>query len=158
MRGSRRAIGPSYSFNGAAADQPRKYSPLRTNGPTFEASMGPRLISRGNGDRSVHARRQVRASMGPRLITRGNVLHGQYYMKPVSASMGPRLISRGNPRALAEKCPRPGFNGAAADQPRKSPRTSSRPPRCSSFNGAAADQPRKFNEMMAVRQNLPASM
>ena|SRR5947208_6313590 len=38
----------SRRFNGAAADQPRKFEGLRPADRAFLASMGPRLISRGN--------------------------------------------------------------------------------------------------------------
>jgi hypothetical protein len=37
------------------------------------ASMGPRLISRGNGQSALGGRIGGRASMGPRLISRGNI-------------------------------------------------------------------------------------
>ncbi len=58
--------------------------------------------------------------MEPRLISRGKNVHSVPAVAPSVASMEPRLISRG-------KCPdhdggdseQSGFNGAAADQPRK---------------------------------------
>ena len=61
-----------------------------------------------------------------------------------SASMGPRLISRGDEdRFDREHRETLGFNGAAADQPRRpAAHRSSRSSR-QRFNGAAADQPRR---------------
>ncbi len=110
----------STTFNGAAADQPRKRALGRDGEPARATSMGPRRISRGN-DAVVHGHACVRGtSMGPRRISRGHLRCGCW------------------PRA----CPRY-FNGAAADQPRKRAR-SFRTRTCRApFNGAAADQPRK---------------
>ena len=50
---------PAWCFNGAAADQPRKVdaSLAREHGPRRDASMGPRLISRGNVAVGRHDRR-----------------------------------------------------------------------------------------------------
>src|SRR6266576_7220532 len=62
------------------------------------ASMGPRLVSRGN-DNKPHAvcKMKFGASMGPRLVSRGNVpVVFEFSDRPIMASMGPRLVSRGN--------------------------------------------------------------
>jgi len=45
--GTERAIGKK-SFNGAAAEQPRKSRERMASGPPHHASMEPRLNSRGN--------------------------------------------------------------------------------------------------------------
>ena len=87
------------------------------------ASMGPRLISRGNElwqrlrlefvDTGFNgaATDQSRKSHAPTLIA------GRRF----SASMGPRLISRGNGgRISGNGRGHRGFNGAATDQSRKS--------------------------------------
>ena len=62
------------------------------------ASMGPRLVSRGNSPiASASTHRRCTASMGPRLVSRGNrVTNGHLKVGNSSASMGPRLVSRGN--------------------------------------------------------------
>ena len=110
-------------FNGAAADQPRKWAAqiILYVSRYRQASMGPRLISRGksvagrferarrirfNGAAADQPRKCMRlggalperscASMGPRLISRGNVAAtGSAVRQSYPASMGPRLISRG---------------------------------------------------------------
>ena len=61
--------------------------------------MGPRLIGRGNFERKTGIEAEsIQASMGPRLIGRGNMQYAR-----VVVSVDPA-----------------GFNGAAADWPRKS--------------------------------------
>jgi len=60
------------------------------------ASMGPRLISRGNRRAMVAVDYDSHASMGPRLISRGNAGVVMRVRPYNAASMGPRLISRGN--------------------------------------------------------------
>ena len=58
--------------------------------------MGPRLIRRGKADRTPHARvRHVQASIGPRLLSRGVRVNRRIADRPNLASMGPRLTSRG---------------------------------------------------------------
>ncbi|MGH9566845.1 MAG: hypothetical protein ACRD4I_12725, partial [Candidatus Angelobacter sp.] len=61
------------------------------------------------------------ASMGPRLICRGNEQTRKANLDNVdTASMGPRLICRGNARSIARQHGRKyGFNGAATDLSRK---------------------------------------
>ena len=86
----------SWCFNGAAADQPRKLRSLEAGGERDAASMGPRLISRGNRYLVASGLSRQYASMGPRLISRGN-----FVVRTQSGLMSQR------------------FNGAAADQPRK---------------------------------------
>ena len=58
--------------------------------------MGPRLVSRGNGERDLRSANAV-ASMGPRLVSRGNTNRDRHIGEHCLASMGPRLVSRGNP-------------------------------------------------------------
>ncbi len=137
----------SSSFNGAAADQPRKRVRAWVAALDEGASMGPRRISRGNGRLARARLRVLHASMGPRRISRGNALSGQAQLARRDASMGPRRISRGNGRrSCVASWSWPSFNGAAADQPRKRWRCCSNSCRSGSFNGAAADQPRKQAE------------
>ncbi len=64
-------------------------------GDTLPASMGPRLVSRGN-DSIVCNALTIAASMGPRLVSRGNLDGGRDAGDLHRASMGPRLVSRGN--------------------------------------------------------------
>src|SRR5665213_302404 len=85
----------------------------------FRASMGPRLISRGNGLYPPLRHPQETASMGPRLISRGNVRMEDAGELDPGASMGPRLISRGNVRDVGNGIEEWRFNGAATDQSRK---------------------------------------
>ena len=88
---------------------------------TQTASMGPRLFSRGNGQRAVrkhadpasfngatafqpwkfptclrYTQLLLLASMGPRLFSRGNNIWWVTGGGGCEASMGPRLFSRGN--------------------------------------------------------------
>ena len=96
---------PQYflSVEGEASMGPRLFS--RGNGvpadqtvSLFVASMGPRLFSRGNhSQRGRIVNGEYHASMGPRLFSRGNVLQDRDHLLPrLAASMGPRLFSRGN--------------------------------------------------------------
>ena len=84
------------SFNGAAVDQPRKYKTVGGQRVFGFASMGPRLINRGNAMDEVNTKFSGLASMGPRLINRGN-------LSPFESGIH-------SPAS---------FNGAAVDQPRK---------------------------------------
>ena len=60
------------------------------------------------------------ASMGPRLLSRGENLGNPENPALVPASMGPRLLSRGEyQRSLVTLEFTTGFNGAAASQPRR---------------------------------------
>ena len=135
-------------FNGAAALQPRKVKRSENDHGARDASMGPRLFSRGrlswDGDRQV----SDVASMGPRLFSRGRrasfaavILYplgfnGAAALQPrkgaapgrletaPQASMGPRLFSRGRLAGAGRRqCRSLGFNGAAALQPRKGTRS-----------------------------------
>ncbi len=110
------------------------------------ASMGPRLLSRGeipstvgrvypvrgfNGAAASQPRREdshgdnpqcKRASMGPRLLSRGETQPSRQRLSVDTASMGPRLLSRGeSSRAAILSTDQPRFNGAAASQPRREP-------------------------------------
>src|SRR5579875_2065056 len=67
------------------------FSPIR-------ASMGPRLVNRGNYGIQSQALGEAYASMGPRLVNRGNLFCGQGVSADRLASMGPRLVNRGNVR------------------------------------------------------------
>jgi len=60
--------------------------------------------------------------MGPRLISRGDFSRDLHPFADFLASMGPRLISRGDGRNRnGNGADVIGFNGAAADQPRRLP-------------------------------------
>ena len=137
-----------FSFNGAAALQPRKSgvrwprqprpkqlqwgrgssaaemrSEAKPRRRAGVASMGPRLFSRGNSRRGwIASALNKQASMGPRLFSRGNNERRRSTSPPQEiASMGPRLFSRGNQVSTRSVCRKSqGFNGAAALQPRKS--------------------------------------
>src|SRR5207248_1957344 len=83
------------------------------------ASMGPRLISRGNVTWRRRRPSVARASMGPRLISRGNTAGG-------GAGGNATVLQWGRGSSAAEMWVQhaggvvgPGFNGAAAHQPRK---------------------------------------
>jgi len=60
--------------------------------------------------------------------------------------MEPRLNSRGNIPVVPLPVNGSSFNGAAAEQPRKSDRWSKPGKRGTRFNGAAAEQPRKYDQ------------
>ena len=83
-------------FNGAATNQPRKSPHLVVDFDRLLASMGPRLISRGNmrRPRGCGPRRTsfngAAADQPRKFAAAPDLLAG------VKASMGPRLISRGN--------------------------------------------------------------
>ena len=109
-------------FNGATAVEPWKSLPsVRAAARRRVASMGPRLLSRGNnplagislarggrfngatavepwkyGFRSPNGHGSKYASMGPRLLSRGNGRCVSGRCESGRASMGPRLLSRGN--------------------------------------------------------------
>ena len=79
-----------------------------------DASMGPRLVSRGKIYPPSTIFRFRDASMGPRLVSRGKLKASLDQAKQFIASMGPRLVSRGKlhdrtRRKQAQKS----FNGAA---------------------------------------------
>jgi len=61
-----------------------------------DASMGPRLISRGDHANRGRPEARLQASMGPRLISRGDGTRIVRLGEMWCASMGPRLISRGD--------------------------------------------------------------
>ncbi len=137
-------------FNGAAARQPRKRR-MRVHCPALGgiASMGPRLVSRGNSGRSPAAHRCRRfngaAARQPRK-RREDSAGGQPYL----ASMGPRLVSRGNNTVTHEvygsSLLQWGRGSSAAETPSRG-RARLRPHR---FNGAAARQPRKRVDRLVV--------
>jgi len=107
------------SFNGAAAVQPRKDDALSVivakrsrlqwgrgcsaaerRRPALrqqpaDASMGPRLFSRGKIHAVVSRDQLALASMGPRLFSRGKGNIRSKRCRGSRASMGPRLFSRG---------------------------------------------------------------
>src|SRR6266508_5847895 len=88
--------------------------------PDYRASMGPRPISRGETCSQARREEDLCASMGPRPISRGEFFCGKLYTEYQIASMGPRPISRGEPaHRRAGDVVELGFNGAAADQPRR---------------------------------------
>ena len=104
----------------SAAETGERQLRRRTEWP--DASMGPRLFSRGNHPLCwAYSLTQCIASMGPRLFSRGNGGRGRSPFASHRASMGPRLFSRGNEPHFTHRGfdHRPGFNGAAAFQPRK---------------------------------------
>ena len=147
--------------------------------PLAEASMGPRLRSRG----IIHMRGArtgfLSASMGPRLRSRGILVDQQSKNgAAVPASMGPRLRSRGIRQypcaagvdmaqlqwgrdfAVAESRRYHGgalrgarFNGAATSQSRnRRGETPARRP-ANSFNGAATSQSRNHGATRAPRSS-----
>ncbi len=82
--------------------------------------MGPRPISRGENPGEYDTVRYWMASMGPRPISRGEPGPGKPRYIQGYASMGPRPISRGERDGHSLQSPdASGFNGAAADQPRR---------------------------------------
>ena len=60
------------SFNGAAACEPRRLHPSPFPLPSEKASMGPRLVSRGDELTMEWGKGYSGASMGPRLVSRGD--------------------------------------------------------------------------------------
>ncbi len=114
---------PGRCFNGAASVGTRKFALARLAARrVFSASMGPRLLGRGNDPVQDLGVRVWSASMGPRLLGRGNAspriqsgrgctqlqwgrvcwdaeIAGEEGCRQTSAgaSMGPRLLGRGNP-------------------------------------------------------------
>ncbi len=107
------------SFNGAAADQPRKRHAGRAgrrcrlgfNGAAADQPRKPMI--------DCVIRDAIRASMGPRRISRGN-------LSSRAARNAMTALQWGRGGSAAETTPRSmvmpvsaGFNGAAADQPRK---------------------------------------
>ena len=111
---------PVSSFNGAAADQPRKEEDRQQRlcqHPGFNGAAAdqPRKERERRGRRTYPD-----ASMEPRLISRGRSDGGDRTLCWANASMEPRLISRGRDTLMATDGETDmGFNGAAADQPRK---------------------------------------
>src|SRR5437660_1667236 len=88
--------------------------------------------------------RWIPASMGPRLVSRGNNWPWLEDFLRWYASMGPRLVSRGNPSGMnTRSITEPRFNGAAAREPRKSASGPLSKRTAARFNGAAAREPRK---------------
>jgi len=144
---------------------------LRTEGGPADASMEPRLVSRGNRSsrpalclpprcfNGAAARKPrkppastarsiaPRASMEPRLVSRGNSPSSRHHPSMATASMEPRLVSRGNPCLWAWAHPAT----RASMEPRLVSRGNSgframvvtRPV---GFNGAAARKPRKLGD------------
>jgi len=112
---------PSAGFNGAAARKPRRAPPIKVNAVSVkEASMGPRLESRGEKALPQIQTALTKASMGPRLESRGEKKYVTPSKKINWASMGPRLESRGERRRESTlRRTIGGFNGAAARKPRR---------------------------------------
>jgi len=69
--------------------------PLRGNTVHGNASMGPRLFSRGKAVVVQAGTTNSDASMGPRLFSRGKQRRRRVHDAFRRASMGPRLFSRG---------------------------------------------------------------
>ncbi len=108
------------SFNGAAASQPRNAvisaDPRTQRRGRFNgaAASQPR-----NGRQQGVVQHGRQASMGPRLHSRGMNSGGWTVRIYRTASMGPRLHSRGmDERSLTGSFVDRSFNGAAASQPR----------------------------------------
>ncbi len=84
-------------FNGAAAFQPRKCGPFLAVSVTItQASMGPRLFSRGNPGRSRTPSAAFRLQWGRGFSAAEIARARQLSAADDDASMGPRLFSRGN--------------------------------------------------------------
>ena len=149
----------SACFNGATADQPWRgrlwHVGRMADSP---ASMGPRLISRG--EQKLHG---IGGGLGgfngataDQPWRARNPLAGKGV---IVASMGPRLISRGeSPCNAWPRLSGGGFNGATADQPWRAttPRQPTSPFPC--FNGATADQPWRGKMACEVVKAAIASM
>ena len=110
------------SFNGAAAVQPRKEPNFCPSLRPFGRLQWGRGCSAAEGACFTRwrLRRHIDASMGPRLFSRGRGGFGGRGGVGRLASMGPRLFSRGRhfvPQLNVPNLKR--FNGAAAVQPRK---------------------------------------
>ena len=87
-------------FNGAAGDHPRKLLNSRELALGFWASMGPRVITRGNAllRRHAAAHRWLQwGRPGPGVECGFNgAAPVQQQVAELVASMGPRVITRGN--------------------------------------------------------------
>ncbi len=125
-------------FNGAAASQPRRAGTASRRCAERRASMGPRLLSRGEWTQAWSECDGCSLQWG-----RG-------------FSAAERLTS-----ALVSSrytC----FNGAAASQPRRGHKAKRKLPQIMGFNGAAASQPRReylrnFNERKGLNRLLRAA-
>ncbi len=108
-------------FNGAAASQPRNEEHEIEVSVTAHQLQWGRGFTAAEWSRMAAARsRNPRASMGPRLHSRGMREGAGDAGQRLLASMGPRLHSRGMVGRASSGCRRRrrGFNGAAASQPR----------------------------------------
>ena len=147
---------PLSGFNGAAASQPRSYKHASAEQIAYLASMGPRLLSRGVAGRAGGGRDAGKASMGPRLLSRGVV-----FGPPLPASRFPGFngAAASQPRSFRELCRRLltplRFNGAAASQPRSWEFHGWHGGILSCFNGAAASQPRSSEDAIGRERRLP---
>ena len=94
-------------FNGATADQPWRARQTDAAFAQPVASMGPRLISRGENPKNDGDASFLDASMGPRLISRGETSTTTLTLTVSMASMGPRLISRGERQYRTKVPPTP---------------------------------------------------
>jgi len=123
--------------------------------------MGPRPRSRGCLRALVLAQARERGLQWGRGLAAADVAYSAGAgPRVLPASMGPRPRSRGCLRRYGRDGPRPPcFNGAAASQPRMSPRIGACSRTLPRFNGAAASQPRMSRELRRMRsQATKASM
>jgi len=149
---SDRARPVRWCFNGAADSHPRKRQerlPEARRGPP--ASMGPRILIRGNHRLDQSRMRVFEASMGPRILIRGNVKDEAVWGIGYTASMGPRILIRGNHvRYHTNSIGMLSFNGAADSHPRKQRYWHTQHHTSSSFNGAADSHPRKRSSITGI--------
>ena|ERR1700682_2723346 len=66
------------------------------------ASIGPRVLTRGNSADLIVLRGELNASIGPRVLTRGNLVDFYDSYRVATASIGPRVLTRGNPASLTQ--------------------------------------------------------
>ncbi len=81
-----------------------------------ELQWGRGLLAAEMEREDANTIRAAIASMGPRLVSRGNAAqHKNWIATHTFASMGPRLVSRGNPSTVCRlRLTGSSFNGAAA--------------------------------------------
>ena len=108
------------------------------------ASMGPRLLIRGEKANKKAAEEAAKASMGPRLLSRGEAYAAASAPRRdrLQWGRGFSAAERNNAHAAALAAVS-GFNGAAASQPRRVEAMNDRDNATVGFNGAAASQPRR---------------
>ncbi len=130
-------------FNGAAAAQPRNLIWSTSADASANASMGPRLRSRGIPEETgigetPHGRFNGAAAAQPRNPRR----HGLTRARWKYASMGPRLRSRGIVQASRTALRAPALQWGRGCAAAESDGRAVQQEKYSSFNGAAAAQPR----------------